>query len=133
MNYELNKKIIFFDGDCGLCNRFIQFILKNEKSSNLFFSHLLSNFSSDFFLEKINKLPELTTFYFWDGKKLYSKSNGIFKLIYELKFYWKFALIFKLIPNFIRDKIYDYVAKNRSKISSKYCLSESKLNQKRFL
>jgi len=70
------KNIILYDGECGLCNRSVQFILKHERNQNLLFSSLQSSFSkkvfSDFNLK--NDFDESILFY-RDGK-LFSKSKA---------------------------------------------------------
>ena len=43
MSYNIREmNIIFYDGDCGLCNRFVKFVLRFEKSSLFYFSPLSS-------------------------------------------------------------------------------------------
>ena len=43
-----NDTIVFYDGDCGLCNRVVQFILRNERNQKLVFCALQSEFGSNF-------------------------------------------------------------------------------------
>ena len=40
-----NKSILFFDGNCGLCNRSVKFVLRKEKNQELIFSPLQSEFA----------------------------------------------------------------------------------------
>ena len=50
------KKIIFFDSECGMCDKFIVYLNKIDKKDELIFCSLKSDFASNFFKEKHNKL-----------------------------------------------------------------------------
>lgn len=56
---------------------------------------------------------------FYDEGKLYYKSTAILKILRSLGGVWILANIFYLIPAFIRDTIYDLIAKYRYKIFGK--------------
>jgi predicted DCC family thiol-disulfide oxidoreductase YuxK len=126
------KNIILYDGECGLCNRSVQFILKFERNSTLKFAPLQSCFSkkvfSDFNLK--NDFDESILFY-RDGK-LFSKSKAVLRIIPFLKWYFYPLLIIWLIPNFIRDKVYDLIARNRKRFSIICKIPDPKYS-KRFL
>ena len=128
----MTNNIIFYDGDCGLCTRSVQFILKFERNQKLQFTSLQSAFSkkvvSDFNLK--NDFEESILFY-RDGK-LFSKSKAVLRIIPFLRWYFYPTLIFWLIPNFIRDFVYDLIARNRKRFSNVCDLSSSE-NSHRFL
>lgn len=111
----MKDNVVLYDGDCGLCNRAVQFILKFEQNTTLKFTSLQSPFSkkviSDFNLK--NDFEESILF-FQDGK-LYSKSEAVLRIIPFLKWYFYPLLIFRIAPNSIRDFIYDLIAKNRNR------------------
>jgi len=125
-----NRKIVFYDGDCSFCNRTVQFIVENNKKKNIYFSSLQSSFSDSFFGEYEVKL---TTFYFYDDFQLFSKSKAAIRLSRYLSFPYSLAVIFLVIPVCFRDKMYDFIAKRRSKLSKGFCASFSKEEQKRFI
>ncbi|MFN5416565.1 MAG: thiol-disulfide oxidoreductase DCC family protein [Flavobacteriia bacterium] len=127
------QKILFYDGDCGFCNKSVQFVLNNERNSDICFSALQSDFALNFFKEHNFPKADLSTFYFWDGKKLYQKSAGALRLVNDLKFKWQFLKIGYLIPVFLRDKIYDFIAKRRHKLSVGFCALPSPEQKKRFI
>jgi predicted DCC family thiol-disulfide oxidoreductase YuxK len=132
MEKYLNKKIVFYDGDCGLCNKTVQFILKHEKKHEIYFTALQSNFSKLFF-EKQNIKPNFNTFYYWKNNVLHSKSSGALELTKELKFPFNMLIVFKLKPKFMRDFWYDFIAKRRSKIVKPYCYIPKLETTKRFI
>lgn len=129
----MSDPIIFYDGVCGLCNRSVQFVLKYERSSNVLFSALQSNFATAFFEKHQLPLPDLSTFYFYKDKQLYKKSTAVFKVIPYLKWYWQPLLIFSLLPVKFTDSVYDFIAKRRKKIGGTFCVIPSTENKKRFI
>jgi predicted DCC family thiol-disulfide oxidoreductase YuxK len=96
------KTIVFYDGDCGFCNRVVGFILKNEKDQRIFFAALHSDFATKFLTQKTDKIDP-NTFYFFDGKVLYTKSTAALKLLKHLKWYWQLLSIFWIFPKILRD------------------------------
>lgn len=132
MNIDQHK-IIFYDGDCGFCNRSVQFALDHEKKSELHFCALQSQLTHDFFKQKGFPEPDLSTFYYWNGSKLASKSSAALNLTRELRFPWPLFGVFKLVPRFIRDWVYDGIAKRRHRISNGFCMLPQANQLKRFL
>lgn len=126
------RRIVLYDGDCGLCNRVVQFVIANENSkSKLCFAALQSKFATDFFLNQGVSI-QLDTFYFYNGFQLAGKSKACFQLLKHLHWYWKFLYIGKLLPRFLADALYDVVARNRKKLFDQSCLLLN-VQQDRFL
>jgi predicted DCC family thiol-disulfide oxidoreductase YuxK len=128
-----NIPIVFYDGDCGFCNKTVQFILKNGKNQNLHFAPLQSNFSKDFFKSTQFPEPDLSTFYFWDGSDLFSKSTAALNLLNQLKNRFQLLKIGFILPKKLRDKMYDFIANRRHKISNGFCVIPSIENRRRFI
>ena len=128
-----HENIVFYDGDCGFCNKTIQFILKHEKRKEIYFSAIQSNFSKQFFKENKVPEPDLSTFYFYTNHLLFSKSTAAFALLRMMKFPYPLLQIFRIIPVCQRDKIYDYVAKRRHRIMSGFCVIPTIEQKTRFL
>lgn len=124
--------IIFYDGDCGLCNRVIQFILKNERGEKLLFCSLQSEFGTEFLKRKGYDAKRLNTLYFYNGSKVFKKSSAVIQIIPFLKKPWSICLIFWITPWFIRDLLYDLVAFFRKHIPNTQC-ALYKANSTRFI
>ena len=104
-------KVIFFDGYCGLCNGFIDFMMKIDKRGIFQFSALQSDFAkSTLNPEDVIDLKSLVVLL--DGKT-YRKSKGVLLAVSELGGPWKWLFILRLFPTAFSDWIYDLVAKNR--------------------
>lgn len=105
-------QIIFFDGICVFCNRMLQFIMKHDKKNIFKFASLQSGFAGKFFSEKNYPLKN-TTIILWNGKKFYEKSSASLRICKQLNFPYSLAVIFFIIPQFIRNIFYDVIARNR--------------------
>lgn len=129
---KMEKEILFYDGNCGFCNRVVQCVIRFEKSPKLYFSPIESEFATRFFEEKGCVKPDLSTFYFYTSYNLYTQSSGFLKLLPFLKWYFSFLYIIKLIPICQRDQLYRFVAKNRNRFYAKSC-NINKFSKSRFL
>ena len=115
------RAILFYDGDCGLCSRTVRFIVKNERTNDLFFSSLQSQFAIDFL--KNNGIDSLSsnTIYFYEKGSLYFKSYAALRLIPYLKPRFSTLYACYLFPRFLRDFVYDRIAANRKVFFKDVC------------
>lgn len=105
-----NKDIVLFDGVCGLCNRSVKFLIRKERNPELIFSPLQSAFGKSL-LEKHGINTDSIVYI--RNTKAYTKSGAALRLCLRLKGLWPLMIVFLIVPYFIRDFVYDYVAKNR--------------------
>lgn len=119
---ESPDKIVFYDGDCGFCNRSVNYVLKNDTSNSIHYASLQSEFTKNIFQEKQWSEPDLSTFYFMENGVLFEKSKAAFKVLRYFPWYLKWLQLFKIVPISIRDWVYDQVAKRRRRISKGYCV-----------
>ena len=129
----MEKKIVFYDGDCGLCNRSVQWILQYEKKHEIHFSALQSEFAKQFFLERNQPEPDLSTLVFFNGSHFYRKSTAVLRISHYLKFPHFFLKLGWILPAFVRNSMYDFVAKRRQKIANSNCFVPSLKERQRFL
>ncbi len=131
---KINKSIIFFDGVCNLCNSSVQFILKRDTNKKFMFASLQSDVAKKLLLHK-NVKNNFDSIILLDKGKIYNKSIAILKIGKTLGFPYSLGSIFFIIPKFIRDFIYDWIAKNRYKWFGKKdsCMIPTKEYLERFL
>jgi len=110
----INKPVILFDGVCNLCSGSVQFILKRDKEKKFLFASLQSAYGQKL-LQQFN-LPadNFNSFILYQDGKVFIKSTGALKLFSQLK-NWGWVKIFWIIPKFLRDSVYNLIAKNRYK------------------
>lgn len=111
-----HKKLILFDGVCNLCNSSIQYVIKHDKNDTFRFTALQSDIGQQI-IDTYNIDTSKT-----DSILLYSNENGLsakssaaLKIATQLGFPRNMMTIFFIIPPFIRNWVYDYIAKNRYK------------------
>ena len=110
-------KVIFFDGYCGLCNGFIDFMMKIDRSAKFKFSPLQSDFArSTLRSEDVNDLKSLVVLI--DGK-FYRKAPGVLRALAELGGTWKLISILRILPSGLLNLGYDVVAQNRYRLFGK--------------
>jgi predicted DCC family thiol-disulfide oxidoreductase YuxK len=129
----VERKIVFYDGDCGLCNRSVQWILKYDKKEQFFFSALQSDFAKQFFKAHHQPEPDLSTIVFFNGKDFYRKSSAILRISHYLKFPHFLLKAGWILPVFLRDGMYNFIAKRRQKFGNSNCFVPSLNEQQRFL
>lgn len=114
----LKQPIVFYDSDCGLCNRTVKFLLRQNKSGNLMFSSLSSATASLIFRNQNIDTSKNDSFYFFENNVLTHSSTAALKVCHHLGFPWRLAANLQLIPVSFRDAIYRFIAKNRHRLPS---------------
>ena len=129
-----NKKIIFYDGLCAMCNRFIRILITLDKKEKFLLAPLQGK-NGKILQKKFSKeLKGIDSVIFYN-KKVYTKSSAVINILSELGGIYKLAYIFIIIPTFISDSMYDYIARNRFQWFDKLdkCPMPEKKNISRFL
>lgn len=129
-----NKYYVFYDGECGFCNFWVQWILKNDKNDQFLFAALQSDFGQTFLKERGLKYDDFDTIYLWKPDAFYlTKSDAILKIASTIGGIYNFASILKIFPKFTRDIGYNIIAKNRKKLMEQMCLLPTPEQRKKFV
>jgi predicted DCC family thiol-disulfide oxidoreductase YuxK len=128
---EQYDSIIYYDGDCGFCNSTVQFVL-NKRKSHFYFCPLQSKLAQKR-LKKFDTVVNFDTIYFEKGNKVYERSSAAFQISKGLKGLYPTLIIFYIVPRFIRDAVYNAIAKRRHQLRSGYCVIPEKADQKWFI
>jgi len=111
----MDQPIVLFDGVCNLCNGAVQFIIRHDKKNIFMFASLQSEVGRKI-LEQYNfPLDEFNSFILIENNKAYTRSTGALRVAKKLNGLWPLLYGFIIIPKFIRDSIYNWVAGNRYK------------------
>lgn len=117
-----NKHIVFFDGECGVCNFWVQWILERDKNDQFMFASLQSDFGQSFLSERGLETKVFNTMYLWKPNQYYLiKSKAILQIASLLGGIYKLSGIGKIFPTFLSDNIYDIISKNRMKLANQKC------------
>jgi len=114
INIPKHKQLILFDGVCNLCNSSINYVIKHDDDDVFMFAplqgkagkKLVNNFKLD-----TSKTDSILLYSEKKGLKI--KSSAAIVIASKLGFPRNILIIFYIIPPFIRNWVYDYIAKNR--------------------
>ena len=133
MNEE--RPVIFFDGICNLCNRIVQFVIKKDKKKQFRFASLQGKAGQEI-LKKFNLLSDdFNSFIVLEGDKIYTRSTAALRMLKKMSGGWHLFYGFIIIPKFIRDAVYNWIARNRYKWYGKRneCMAPTPELKERFL
>jgi predicted DCC family thiol-disulfide oxidoreductase YuxK len=116
------NNIVFYDSDCGLCQRSIRFLISLDKNKRLLFAPL----NGQTYLSILGKRSDLNTVVFLSGGRLSIKSDAIISVMEVLGGWKRLVIIIKIIPRFLRDFVYDLIAGRRRKVSCVILVKDSR-------
>jgi predicted DCC family thiol-disulfide oxidoreductase YuxK len=111
----MNHKIILFDGVCNLCNRTVNYVLKRDKKDRFRFAAFQDE-AGKRLIAKLNiDRSKTDSIVLIDDDKVYVRSTAALRISRNLGGGYPLFYGLMIIPNFIRNWVYDYVARNRYK------------------
>jgi len=111
----MSQAVIFFDGVCNLCNGAVQFVITHDKEKYFKFSALQSDFAKATLAELTLKVKKGDSFVLVENGKVFEQSTAALRVAKKLGGLWPLLYIFIVIPPFIRNAVYRFVARNRYK------------------
>lgn len=109
------ERVILFDGVCNFCNNAVNFTLKRNKKANIYFAPLQSETGSTLLKQYGLPLHDMESFVFIENGKAYQQSTAALRVCRHLSGIWPVCYMFMVVPKFIRDGIYNWIARNRYK------------------
>jgi len=126
------KDIVVFDGVCVLCNRFFNWLIKNDKDEKFMYTNFQSDFSkkNNLKLKDINSVAVIKT----NGEKIY-KVQAVYYILKKIDRYFIVQILLKLLPLFLTNICYDIIANFRYRIFGKYetCIIPNENVRKNFI
>jgi predicted DCC family thiol-disulfide oxidoreductase YuxK len=107
--------VVLFDGVCNLCSGSVQFILKRDRKKKFRFASLQSNSGQGFLQQLSLPADNFNSFVLLENNKVYTRSTGALRICKLLGGGWGLLYAFIMVPRFIRDGIYNIIARNRYK------------------
>jgi len=118
------ERVVFYDGVCHLCSNAVQFIIKNDPKGHFRFAALQSETGAAA-LREFGIPDDLSTIALVerDGEqgaestssKVSFRSTAALRIARRLRFPWPLFYVFIVIPPFLRDPVYNFIARNRYK------------------
>ncbi len=109
---ETQHYIVIFDGLCNLCNGAVQFIIRHDTKNKFVFASLQSEVAQKL-VNEIQVKSSLESIVLIKGHKHFEKSDAVLEIAKNLSGLWPMVYGFKIIPRFLRDILYNWIAKNR--------------------
>ncbi|MBI1288154.1 MAG: DUF393 domain-containing protein [Flavobacteriales bacterium] len=110
---DQNGPILLFDGVCNLCSGSVQFMLKRNSKANIRFASLQSEFAKEALRNSDLPSNYLDSLVLLENGRTHVKSDAALRLSKHMDGIWKIGSVFLIVPRFIRNAIYDLIAKYR--------------------
>ncbi len=127
--------VLLIDGHCNMCQGLAKFVVGRDKRAVFRFASLQSELGRR--LLKEGGMPEdaLETFVMVDNGKYYTKSTAALRIGRKLGWPWSVAYPAIVVPRFVRDRVYRFVARRRYRWfgRSESCLLPTPEMRSRFL
>ena len=112
--------IVFFDGECGLCDTAVRQIMQIDSKRRLRFAPLQGQTATRLLDESLRSPENLKTLVYLDrAQKVWTKSEATLEILKRVGGFWKIASLAKILPVGFRDWFYDRVAERRRSIIEK--------------
>lgn len=116
--------VLLYDGVCGVCNGAVRTILRFDRHGTLRFAALDSDFARDI-IARHPRLAGLDSVVFvrdpgGPTETVSTESAALLQVADYLGGYWKLATAARVIPAFVRDRLYAAFAAVRYHVGGKY-------------
>ena len=117
---KVDNRIVFYDGFCVVCSRFINLLIKADKKKLNRFTSISSKFSKKILKKKMQSKEIGKFIVYLSNGKVYSKSDAVLQIFIELGGIYNFFAFFKIFQSRFRNLFYDFFANNRYKWFGKF-------------
>lgn len=112
---KISSPVIIFDGVCTLCNSSVDFVIRNDKKCQFRYTANQMEVGREILRDQGLDPDNIHSVYLYQDGELYSKSTAALRVARLLGFPFSLTWGFMVIPAFIRDVVYDWIASNRYK------------------
>ena len=112
-NETANDCLLLFDGVCNLCNSSVRFFVRRDPRKNLRFAPLQSATGQRILKERGLPTDHLSSIVFVERDHAHLHSSAILRACGYLRFSWPAVKVFLVIPCFLRNWVYRWIARNR--------------------
>jgi predicted DCC family thiol-disulfide oxidoreductase YuxK len=137
---EQGMSLVVFDDECALCDGSMQFLIQRDHFHRLHFTPLQGSTAKELDARHGILREGLSSVVFVEGfrgsqEKVYTRSTAALRILGRLGFPWSLSVGFLLVPSFVRNFVYQWIAQNRYRWFGRYeaCLIPSPEVRERFL
>ncbi|HET7463938.1 MAG TPA: thiol-disulfide oxidoreductase DCC family protein [Longimicrobium sp.] len=110
---DVDGPLVLYDGQCGLCNRSVQLILRHDRRGVFRFAALQSEPGQALLARHGLPAEEMNTVVLVDGGRAFTRSRAALRIAGKMDAPWPVLRAFALVPGPLRDAVYDWVARHR--------------------
>ncbi|MEM6966214.1 MAG: thiol-disulfide oxidoreductase DCC family protein [Bacteroidota bacterium] len=112
---EISKDhpILLFDGVCNLCNGFVQFVIERDPDGKFRFAALQSEEGKQLLKHFNLPVEDIFSVILIEDGQVYTRSTAALRMFKNMKGVYPMLYIFTIVPNTLRDTVYNFVARNR--------------------
>jgi predicted DCC family thiol-disulfide oxidoreductase YuxK len=107
------QPILFFDGVCNLCNGAVQWVIRRDRAGIFRFAALQSETGQTLLQEAGLPAEELSTVILYEDGRFHTHSDVPLRVWRRLGGAWAWLYVFRFVPRFLRDGVYNWIARNR--------------------
>ncbi len=108
---DVPRPTVFFDGDCGLCDRFVAFLVARDRRGRLHFAPLQGPTAARSIAQATARTVDSVILL--DDGGTHVRSEAALRAIAQLGGAWRLTGLLRAVPRGLRDAVYDLVATNR--------------------
>lgn len=116
---EAGGPIILFDAECVLCCANAQFVLKNDKAGHFRLASMQSDVGAAIYRQHGLDPKDPSSMLVVEGDRVRQNSDAVLRIYEGLGFPWRLFGTLRLVPPFLRDPVYRWVARNRYRLFGK--------------
>ena len=105
--------IVVFDAQCLLCSRWVQFLLRHDRAGKIQFASMQGATGQALLAQAGLNVTALETLLVVDQGRSWQNTAAILRLLHALGWPWRLAWVLWLVPAFLRDAAYRWIARNR--------------------
>lgn len=108
--------IILFDGDCVLCSANAQFVLRHDRRGHFRLAPMQGEAGAA--ICRAHGMDPLApdSILVVEGDRVWRDSDAVLRICTGLGFPWRLLAAFRLVPGFLRDPAYRWVARHRYRL-----------------
>jgi predicted DCC family thiol-disulfide oxidoreductase YuxK len=118
-------RVLLFDGECGLCQALVRFLLRNDRRHRLWFAPLQGETAQAFLRERGLPTQDFATAVYvpdWASRRgeFLVRNDAVLAVLTELGGGWRALAWLRVMPRSWRDAAYRAVAWMRYRLSGAY-------------
>ncbi len=112
---SIDRPIILFDGVCNFCNSAVNFVIKRDKKKAFRFAPLQSAAGQILLNQYGLSTSDLKSFVLIEDNEAFTETTAALRVTKYLYTPWPMMQAFLVLPTFLRDPVYNFIARNRYK------------------